>query len=276
MSNKNQRQEKSAPETPEGLVSLAQKYFSHDFPDSGPGCPTPAEIAKQIESGELPDDSLREHLLACSKCFVTYRERLQRSREMQPIVGSLRRRISDLVRGPWVRILVPSFAALLVTLLAVLYFSFKNSPEKVTLVNTPVDVVNANANAVTTAPPPPVQTGPSNVMAGPTHVARVDLRNYSLQRGNEPGEEPLPIQIEQKRTALTITLPDGSPAGTYWVSILNPFGKPIKTQTSYSADGKRLAATLNLNNLRNRKYRLCVSRSDEAPNCYPIVITKSR
>src|SRR5688500_10996984 len=200
MSNKNQRQEKSEPETPEELVSLAQKYFSHDFPNLGRDCPTPAEIAKQIESGELPDDSLREHLLACSKCFVTYRERLQRSREVQPAVGSLRRRISDLVSGPWVRILVPSLAAVVVALLAVLYFSPKNSPEKVTSTNSLVDVVNANANAVTTAAPSPVKTHPSNQIEKAPHVAQVDLRDYSPQRGNEPGEERAPMQIEQKPT----------------------------------------------------------------------------
>lgn len=273
MSNKNQRQEKSAPETVEELVSLAQKYFSHDFPNSGCDCPASAEIAKQIESEELPGDSLREHLLSCSKCFLTYRERLQRSRDMQSAVGSLRRRISDLVRGPWTRILVPSLPVLVVALLALLYFSPKNSPEKVTSVNSPVEVVNANANVVTTASPSLVKTHPSDEIEKAPHVAQVDLRDYSPQRGNEAGEEPAPMQIEQKPTAFVITLPDGSPPGTYSVSILDAFGKPIKTRTSYSADGKRLTAALNLDNLRNQKYRLCVSRSDEPPNCYPIVIT---
>jgi hypothetical protein len=274
MSEKQQQQEKSSPETPEELVSLAQEYFSHDFPNSGGGCPTTLEIARQIEAGQLPDESLREHLFGCSKCFVVYRERLQKSREMQPVVTSLRRPITYLVRGPGVRILVPSLSALLVALLALFYFSSKNSPEKGTLVNSPGEVVNANANTVTSATHSPAQPLPSpqNERAAP-QVARVDLTDYSLQRGNEPGEEPAPIQIERKSTAFTITLPDGSPPGTYSISILNAFGKSIKSRTSYSADGKRLTAILDLNNLRNQQYRLCVSRSDEPPNCYPIVIS---
>lgn len=277
MSDKNRGQERSVPETPGELVSLAQEYFSHEFPNSGQGCLSPAEIVEQIESGELPDDALRKHLLECSSCFVTYSERLQRSRDLQPVLPPWRRRISELLRNPWLRVLVPSFPLLVVALAAVFYLRTKNPQERVTLVNSPAEVVNANrnqnANAVTASSPAPVQTGPSNRTEIATHVAQVDLRSYSMQRGNEPGEEPPPLQIEQKPTAFTITLPEDSPPGTYSVSILDAFGKPINTRISYSADGKRLTATLNLNKVRNGTYRLCVSRSDEPPNCYPIVIT---
>ena len=272
MRNKNPRQKKSASETEE-LVSLAQNYFSHDFPNRGRNCPTPAELVKQIESGELPDDCLREHLLACSKCFVTFRERQQGSRKMQPEGGSLRRRISDLIRDPWVRVLAPSLPALLVALLGILYFSQKNSPEKGTLLSSPVNGVNSNTNALTIGPPSPVPTDPSNQGERALHVARVDLRNYSPQRGNEPGEESPPLRIEQKPTVFMIRLPDGSPRGTYSASIVDAFGKPIKTRTTYSADGKRLTATLDLHNLQNQTYRLCVSRADEPPICFPIAIT---
>jgi hypothetical protein len=272
MSDKNQ-QEKSVPETPEELVSLAQEYFSHEFPNSGRDCPSPGEIVELIESGKLPDDALLEHLLVCSRCFVTYTERLQRSRDTQPVVDSLRRRISELLHDPRLRVLVASLPVLLITVLAVFYFRSNNPPEKVTLVNSPVEVVNTNSNAVTTAPASPVQIDPSTKIEEAMHVARIDLRNYSRQRGGETGEEPPPVQLEQKPTPFTITLPEDSPAGTYSVSILDAFGKVIKTRNSYSADGKRLTATLNLDNLRNQKYRLCVSRSSEPPNCYPIVIT---
>jgi hypothetical protein len=273
MSDENQRQQESVPETPEELVSLAQEYFSHEFPDSSDGCPSPGEIVRQIETGELPDNALRKHLLACSRCFVTYRDCLQTSRDMQPVLGPGRRRISELVRNQWVRILIPGLPLLLVALVAVFYYRPKNGKERVTSVNAPVEVMNSNASAVTTGSPSPVQVAPSNQIDRATHVARIDLRDYSPQRGNETGEEPPALQIEQKPTAFTITLPEGSPPGTYSVSILDAFGKPIKTRPSYSADGKRLTAILNLDNLRNQKYRLCVSRSDEPPNCYPIVIT---
>ena len=273
MSDENQQQQESVPERPEELVSLAQKYFSHEFPNSGGGCPSPGEIVRQIATGKLPDDALRKHLLACSRCFVAYRAWLQTSRDTQPVVGSRRRRISGLAREPWVRILVPSVVVLLIAAVAVFYFRPKNPQEKVTSVNSAVEFVNTNANAITTTPPSPAQVAPSHQNERATHVARVDLRNYSLQRGNENGEEPPPLQIEQKPTAFAITLPEGSPPGTYSVSILNAFGKTIKTRSSYSVDGKRLTANLNLDNLRNHKYRLCVSRSDEPPNCYPIVIT---
>lgn len=282
MSNGNPRQDKSVPETPDKLVSLAEEYFSHEFPNTGRGCPSPSEIAKQIESGQLPDDAFRKHMLSCSPCFVTYRERLQKSRDLNPVVVPLRRRLSDWLRDPWLRVLVPSLPVLLLVLVGLFYLRSKNQ-EKMTAVNAPVEVVNApvevvNANAntnsggLTTASPSPLQVDSPNQPDRATHVARVDLRNYSPRRGNETGEEPSPLQIEQKPTAFTITLPDGSPPGTYSVSILDAFGKPVKTRTSHSVDGKRLTATLNLDNLQSRSYRLCVSRADEPPNCYPIVI----
>ena len=277
MSDEGQKQQKSVPETPEDLVSLAQEYFSHEFPKSGHGCPSPAEIIEHVESGKLPDDALRKHLLECSSCFVAYGKRLQRSRNLQPVVTPWRRRISELLRNPWLRVLVPSFPLLLLALVAVFYLRPKNPQEQVALVNSPAEVVganlNQNANAVTAPSPAPVQTGPSNRTEIVTHVAQVDLSSYSPRRRNEPGEEPPPLQIEQKPTTFAITLPEDSPSGTYTVSILDAFGKPINTGTSYSRDGKKLTATLNLNKLRNGTYRLCVSRSDEPPNCYPIVIT---
>src|SRR5688572_11355688 len=218
MSNDKQRQENSVPETPEELVFQAQQYFSHDFPKSGRSCPTSADLEKQIESGELPNDSFRQHLLACSACFVAFKEQLQESRSKQPVVGSLRRPVSELIRDPWVRILVPSFSALLIALLAFLYFASKNKPEEVTAVNAPVDVVNGNANTLTTVAHSPVQIHPSPQVEEAPQVAQVDLRDYSPQRGNEPGEEPAAMQFEPKPTAFTITLPEGSPPGTYSVS----------------------------------------------------------
>lgn len=274
MSDNNDEREQSAPETPEELFSLARKYFSHEFPRSGHGCPSAGEIVELIESGKLPDDTLRSHLLTCSQCFVTYKERLQRSRELQPAAGSLPRGISKLVLNPWVRILAPSLSVLLIAVVAAIYFRPKNDQEKVGLANQPVEVVNANANVVTTASPSSVGIEPSNNVEKSTHVARVDLRNYSPLRGNSAGAEPPPLQIEQKLTAFSITLPESSPPGSYSVSVVDPFGKTIKTRTSYSVDGKRLTATLNLDNLKSQKYRLCVSRSDEPPNCYPVKITR--
>jgi hypothetical protein len=272
MGNRNQQQERSVPETPEELVSLAQEYFSHEFPNSDSNCPSPSELARLIKSGELPDDALREHLLVCSRCFLTYTEGLQRSHDTQPAVGSLRLRITELLHKPWVRVLVASFPVLLLIVLAVFYFGSKNPQDKVTSINPPVEVVNANANVVTTTPPPPAQIDHSTKTEKATHVARIDLRNYSPQRGSETGEEPPPVKTERKATTFTITLPEDSPAGTYSVSIVDAFGKVTMIRDSHTADGKKLTVTMNLDNLRNQMYRLCVSRSSEPPNCYPIVI----
>jgi hypothetical protein len=273
MSDNNQQQQETVPQTSEELVSLAQEYFSHEFPDSSQRCPSPGEIVELIESGKLPDDTLRSHLLTCSQCYVTYHECLQRSRELQPAAGFFLGRVSKVIHYPWVRVLVPSLSVLLIVVVAAIYFRPKNDQELAHVANQPVEVVTANAPVVTSTPPSPVQIEPSNNVERPTHVARVDLRNYSPQRGKDTGVEPPPIQIEHKTTAFAITLPESSPPGRYAISIVNAFGETIKTRTSYSVDGKKVTAILNLDNLRSQKYRLCVSRSDEPPNCYPVVIT---
>jgi hypothetical protein len=272
MSGNHEQRYKSVPDRPEDLVSLAQEYFSHEFPSSGHVCPSLGEIVQVIESGKLPDDALRGHLLTCSRCFVTYKERLQESRDMQPVVP-VRQHLFEFTHYPWLRILVPSLPILLIAAIAVIYFRPRNTQEKATSINQPVEVVNANTNVVTDASPSPERIAPWKNTERATHVARVDLRNYSPQRGNIGGPEPPPRQIEQKPTAFTITLPERSPTGPYSVSIVDAFGKTIKTRRSYSVDGKRLTTTLNLSNLKSQKYRLCVSRSDEPPNCYPVVIT---
>lgn len=270
MSDNNHQQE-PVPESSAELILLGQEYFSQEFLNPGQHCPSPDEIVELIESGKLPDEALREHLFACSRCFITYKERLQRSRDMQPVVVPLRRQLSEFAHYPWLRILVPSLPVLLIAVIAVIYFRQRNTQENVTSVNHPVEVVNANANVVTTASPSPERIDPYNTERA-THVARVDLRNYSPHRGNIAGAEPPPLKIERKPTAFTITLPENSPPGRYAVSIVDAFGKTITTRNSHSVDGKRLTATLNLDNLKSEKYRLCVSRSDEPPNCYPIVI----
>jgi hypothetical protein len=274
MSDNNHRQQ-AIPETSEELVPLAREYFSHEFPKSGQRCPSLGEIVELIESGKLPDDTLRAHLLTCSTCFVNYEDRLQKTRDMKPAVAPVRRHLSELTHYPWLRILVPSLPVLLIAAIAVIYFRPRpsNTQENLASVKQPVEVGNANANVVTTASPSPGRIAPSNNINPPTHVARVDLRNYSPQRGNVAGAEPPPLQIEQKLTTFTITLPERSPTGPYSVSIVDAFGKTIKARTSYSVDGKKLTATLSLDKLKNEKYRLCVSRSEEPPDCYPLVIT---
>lgn len=273
MSDNDQRQQVTVPETSEELVSLAQEYFSHEFPDPSQRCPSPGEIVELIESGRLPDEALRGHLFTCSRCFVTYKERLQKSRDMQPVIAPVRQHRFAFAHYPWLRILAPSLPVFLIATIGVIYFRSRpsNTQEGVTSVNRRVEVGNANENVV--AAPSPERTAPSNNIETARHIARVDLRNYSPQRGNVAGADPPPLQIEEKPTAFMITLPERSPTGRYSVSIVDAFGKTIKTRTSYSVDGKRLTATLNLNNLKSEKYRLCVSRSDEPPNCYPVVIT---
>src|SRR5689334_1269527 len=122
MSDNNQRQQEAVPKTAEELIPLAREYFSHEFPNSGERCPSPDEIVELIESGTLPDDSLRGHLLTCSRCFVTYKERLQKSRDMQPIIAPVRQHRFAFAHYPWLRILVPSLPILLIAAIAVIYF----------------------------------------------------------------------------------------------------------------------------------------------------------
>ena len=261
------------PETPDELISSARDYFASDFPNpERRGCPRQAEIEKSIKLRELPDDELRAHLLACSDCFVLYRQLLDVHREL-PLVP-LRRRFVDWVWQRRVFILAPSLVALLLIAIVALYVKTRSPQNSSSSAQHSTSAGSINLSTTVTPTPAPAVARDNSVQE-PVHVARVDLRDYTLRRGAGEQEQS-PLHVSARQTLFAITLPKGSPAGAYSVLLLDAFGKTVRTRSAQSSDGDKLSTTLNLQNLTEKKYRLCVVRMDEPPICYPILITEGK
>jgi hypothetical protein len=99
----------------------------------------------------------------------------------------------------------------------------------------------------------------------------IDLEEYTRLR--ESGVEERPINIPQSRVRLLLNMPEGSSRGLYDVSIVDAFGKPLLSKKASNPDGKSLRITLDTSGLQERKYILCLSREEEIPDCYTLLIS---
>lgn len=242
MSRADHQQQPLKKEATDEFVSLARDYFAEEFPNpERKGCPPQAHLAAAIDSGKLPDESLRSHLFGCSQCFTLYQQLLETRRAVDVPVPFWRR-ASEFVFARRVLIMSTASVVLVAVVSAVLFINLKTSQNHVTSADQPEDV----------APPVTRSAGPE-----PESVTRIDLR---------VAEQPL--RVKSGTIAFAITLPDGSPAGAYSVSLLDASGKTLRSHNASSADGKQLSTTLDLP--ENQKLRLCISRAHEPPICRPI------
>jgi hypothetical protein len=102
----------------------------------------------------------------------------------------------------------------------------------------------------------------------PLQVVDIDLKEDDLLRGdNEAGPGRRVITLSPKRQRLRLRMPHGSAAGRYTVKVVDAYGKPLLTAGAKSS-GKTLNVELDLSRLAAKLYRLCLSRADEAPDCY--------
>jgi hypothetical protein len=101
---------------------------------------------------------------------------------------------------------------------------------------------------------------------------RIALDDRAILRGDADDERRAAIRLESRLSNLLCVLPEGNIKGAYRVRILDAFGKSVASATGRSPDGRTLSVLLDLRKLERKKYRLCISRSGEAPDCYPAII----
>src|SRR5262249_26163228 len=112
----------------------------------------------------------------------------------------------------------------------------------------------------------------------------VDLDDYQALRDSK--EEERPGGLDQKSTGerliplpaarahLVLRLPETGAAGNYTVSLVDPFNHTLLSSHAASRDGAKLRVTLDLRRITPKKYRLRLSRENEAPAYYDVIITK--
>jgi hypothetical protein len=123
------------------------------------------------------------------------------------------------------------------------------------------------------AQPPRAKRSARLIRAAPSlPVIRINLQEENLLRdADEAGGEPRLINLAPRRQRLRLQLPEGSAGGRYAVRVVDAFGKPIIT-TSAQSDGRTLTVDLDLRRVTAKRYRLCVARGGEAPDCYMVSI----
>jgi hypothetical protein len=105
-------------------------------------------------------------------------------------------------------------------------------------------------------------------------VVDINLDGEDLSRSvDDRHVEQSVFSLMAERQRLRLRLLEGSWGGSYTISVVDAFGKPLAVARAKS-DGRTLTASLDLGFLTTKKYRLCVSRDGEAPDCYLISVVK--
>jgi len=113
-----------------------------------------------------------------------------------------------------------------------------------------------------------------------TYSLTIDLDEYRvvrlMQSGEEGSKKTKPIELPQLSVRISFKLREGSIIGSYSVSVVDAFNKPLTETKAKSTDGKSLTIILDASRLEEKAYRLCISREGEAPQYYPIVIKAAK
>jgi hypothetical protein len=285
----------------EELRAFAQAYYASEFPNpEREWCPEGAILKSLVQSENLPDEEMRQHLFSCSDCFSEYRTAMavhQKAQRLQP-VSRWKFPLFDFNLNPLPGLVAAaSLILLLVFGLLVNHLSQRSQPLAVVSSTTepitgPADAdLSPSTNLLANARHLPADTGlpngvrsklprkPGGRRLRPLDVAveiRIDLRDDVMRdaEAGQNGDDEF-LELPTRRTSLLIELPDNSRKGLYEIKIVDPFGKPVISGTGTSRDGKTLKVSLDLRGLAAAKYRLCVARLGEAPNCYQVVINST-
>ncbi|HEX8457774.1 MAG TPA: hypothetical protein VF656_10795 [Pyrinomonadaceae bacterium] len=293
---------------PEEVVPFAQAYYATEFPNyERQECP-PAELLRGIaRSNTLPAAELRAHLFKCSECFRTYRSVRMSSRQTAVGRDSWLRGFgvacSRLATGNALSTAAVLCFVLFIVMVCVPVWrgsgtdapsvALNNPPPESSSPMTTPSTSPAVAPAAIDAPPlsPPTQArdlvAPSRkseparpqVSRKKARAARapqiidVDLAEDYYLRAEGTGSRQRLINLSRERQRLRLRMPRGSSGGRYMVTVVDVFGKTLLTTTANS-DGRTLTVQLDLRLLDKKKYRLCLARGEEAPDCFLIQINE--
>jgi hypothetical protein len=200
------------------------------------GCP-PRDVLTALARRERPiDDSAYDHLIKCSPCYREVRA-LQQSSAVR--AGAVRSRI-------W---LAAAAAVVVVAIGTALFLSSR----------------------------PSRSTAPTEATSGQRPqeevIAQLDLRKYTVVRGDEKPQELEPLTLPIGRVNATILLPVGSESGGYEVQVLD---SDLRSRVSTTGTAElrehvtTLQAMLDLSTLTPGSYQLAVRRNDESWRMFPL------
>jgi hypothetical protein len=272
-------------DNPEKLILIARKHFATGFPNERrAGCPA-LGVIRAARADQPPGDELRDHLFRCSECFNEYSAAIQdyyQQAGSATAAGNWRTKLLDAL-SRWRLPLLASAAASLL-LAAGLFIQRRHQTESLQSSYTrsqPAPVASAG-NPLTPVPPAPnARQTPDSGLETPrpaeSLAINLDLNRYKSLgdtfRGGSLREEERKIKLPPRRALLKLRLRQGSEAGRYRVSVVDPYSNRLIETTARSRDGKSLNAFLDLRRAAQMAHRLRVERGDDL-NEYLIDIAK--
>lgn len=265
------------------IIAQAAQQHAIWFPNpERRGCPQPGQITSLIWTGRLPEQQLRQHLLSCSECFSEYREQLTAYQVTQQAAPTGWQRW----QASWrIKSALAFSAVLLVSLGGWFLWQQTKTPLPSKIATQIATKRNANdfPSPPASSPPqsqPPVADRESRRIVSPPTPAppltrTIDLNEYVALRDVKAGiTEEKTIHLAAESTRLKLNLPEGSAKGTYTVRLIDALGRSLNRVAAFSQTGHTLTVTLDLRPVKANNYRLEISRVDEAPDYYPVTVTK--
>lgn len=290
---------------PEEVVPFAQAYYATEFPNhERQGCPAPESLRGIARSNTLPDSELRAHLFECSECFCTYRSVRMAGRQTtatrESWLTGFSVAFSRLTTGNALRTAVVLCFVLFGVTAGLLVWRSGTDAPSVALNNPPREISSpigtrsippeaspGGTPATTPSPQPALPlASPQKAQPARSRVSRKRARaalapqiievnlaeDQYLRAEGAVGKQRL-INLSRERQRLRLHMPRGSGRGRYTVTVVDVFGKPLITTTANS-DGRTLTLQLDLRGLDKKKYRLCLARGEEAPDCFLIDVSE--
>ncbi|HEX8889120.1 MAG TPA: hypothetical protein VF779_08080 [Pyrinomonadaceae bacterium] len=291
---------------PNEIIAFAQAYYATEHPNSERRACPPIQTLRQVAcSSALPDARLRDHLFNCSDCFRSFRsarisyhpQAVSKERRQAVWIEPLRSFFTSkraLLGASAMSVLLLITVAVFVRLARVEPMnSAMNAQPRVAVaptvqVMTPSETTPAARDEASPAAlqgtdarrPQYLQSqrtrrsAPTSRTASNLRVIEINLREEDLLRdADSVGSKPRLISLTARRQRLRLRLPEGSAGGHYAVSVVDAFGKMLVT-TSAISNGKTLTVYLDLRSLAAKKYRLCIARDGEAPDCYLVSVSE--
>lgn len=298
-------------ESPDEMIAFARDYFASDF--SNPertGCPAHGAISEAVRAGKPPGVELRAHLFGCSECLAEFDRAMRARADARPAAASWWGKLPWAPSPRPALLLAGALYLLLVASAVYLYQIYRGtaapsmagvqtdkgdvptsearkddpaamltpqaSPAQVTPAKQAEKIPHSGATARGRAPssPRPHAARQDSPELAAVNTVEVDLEEYTVLRGGGGGGGGKDIKLSRSLTRLELTLPEGSVAGLYSLSILDASGQALVTAKARSADGSALKAILDARKLVPQKYRLRLLREGEVPQYFPVVIVQ--
>src|SRR5262245_18352096 len=260
---------------PERLILVAREHFATGFPnDRNVDCPAPGVI-RAASWGQMPGEELRAHLFRCSKCFNEYRAAI-RDHYQQTASGARRADRRTKLMDALSRWRLPALACATALLFLAASLFIRGlwrtaSPQSDQTRSQPAEAASAVTPLTPKSPAlaarPPENSGQQRPRPAEALAIRLDLNRFdalgAVSRGGSRRGEGAKIKLPPRRALLKLRFREGSEAGHYRVSIVDPNSQTLVEAGAHSSDGKSLDAILDLRRAAQWGRRLRVERDDD-------------